>query len=370
MNRKINIAQVIYGLKYGGAEKLLIPVSTKLDKNKFYVIVIALTCGGAVEGELKKKAVEVYVLRRDGGFGVFDFFRLIRLIKKKNIDIIHSHLQNADLWAGCAARICGIKHVSTFHGTYFKKTLLEFLKQRLRVILPDRIIAVSKDTAKYCIVYLKAQKDKVVVINNGVDVGEFRVTEEASSIKRRIGIPDDAPVLGTFGRLEIEKGHRYLIEAVSILKNSYPNIRVLIGGGGSLKQKLIEMTQKLGLKDRVIFLGERNDIPELLQIADIVVIPSLSEGFSLSCLEAMAVGRPIVATDVGGVPELMEDKKDALLVDARNPFTLAKAILTLIENRDLAMRLALQAKEKVGRDFSIDKMLSQTAFVYEEIFLK
>ena len=371
MDKKINIAQVIYGLKYGGAEKLLIPLSTKVDSERFRVMVIALTCGGPVERELRRLDVEVRVLRRDGKFRLFDLLRLIRLIKKEKVDIVHTHLQNADLWAGFAARLCGIKHISTFHGTYYKKAPLEFLKQRLRVILPDNIIAVSHAIAKYCTEQLKAKEEKIIVIYNGVDFDRFQVSGETNLKRREMGIPVNATVLGSFGRLEIEKGYYYFIEAVSHLKANYPktnsNLIVLIVGEGSLRQKLMQKAVELGVKDEVKFLGERSDVPQLLQITDIVVIPSLSEGLSIVALEAMAAGKPLIATNVGGMPELITSGSDGLLVSPCDASALSCAILTLMENKDLAYRLASAAKEKLAKNFSEESMLTKIMQAYEEL---
>jgi glycosyltransferase involved in cell wall biosynthesis len=369
VDKKINIAQVIYGLKYGGAEKLLIPLSTKVDSERFRVMVIALTCGGPLEEQLRRSNIDVRVLRRDGRFSLFDLFRLVRLIKEQEIDIIHTHLQNADIWAGLAAKFCGVKHISTFHGVYFKISILESMKQKLRVILPHKIIAVSHHTANYCIVQLKAKSEKVVVVHNGVDISKFQSVLDIDFKRRELGIAQDKTVLASFGRLEIEKGHRCLIEAIAHLKNVYSkiNLVVLIVGEGSLKQKLMKMSMELGLNEIVRFLGDRRDVAELLEITDIVVNPSLSEGLPLSCLEAMAAGKPVVATRVGGMPELIKDKENGLLVESGDPARLARGILDLIEDKDLAKRLALKAKDSTRTDFSIDKMLVQTSQLYESL---
>jgi len=371
MSDRLSIAHIIYGLKYGGAEKLLIPLAAKLDPERFRVIVVALTCGGPVEEELRSLNINVRVLRRDGRFSIFDLARLIQLMKEQDIDIIHTHLQNADIWAGLAAKLCRIKHISTFHGAYFKNSAFEFLKQRLRVILPDKIIAVSENTASHCIRRLKVNPNKVKVIYNGVDSNRFKVGVEPSLKKREIGISDNTIVLSAFGRLEIEKGHRYLIEAVSYLKTDYPNfnskITVLIVGEGRLKKELMQMASELGVEEEVKFLGERDDIAELLGITDIVVIPSLSEGFSIVALEAMAAGKPVVATNVGGMPELITNETDGLLISPGDKSAVASAILALIENKDLAYRLSYAAKEKVTKNFSEEGMLAKIMQVYEDL---
>ena len=367
----ITVAYVIYGLKYGGAEKLLKPLSSGLNKDKFRAIVLALTCGGPVEQELRGAGVDVRVLRRDGRFSIFDLGRLVKLLKEENVDIVHTHLQNADIWAGFAARLCGIKHVSTLHGAYFKKSPFEFIKQRLRVAFPWRIIAVSRQTAEYSIARLKARREKVSVIYNAIDASEFQVVHDAVLKRRELGISDGAIVLGVFGRLEAEKGHRYLIEAVSHLRGSCPdiNLEVLIVGEGNLKEELIRMVSRLKLEKVIRFLGERSDVPELLDVVSIVVIPSLSEGFPISCLEAMAAGKPIAATNVGGVSELIKDRVDGILVQPKDYLGLARAILDIMDNQELALSLSKHARDKVSSDFTFERMIAQTVAVYESLLM-
>jgi len=369
---KITILQVIYGLKYGGAEKILLSLSAKLDQEKFRVIVLALTCSGPVEEELKRSGIDVRVLRDDGKFCFRDFLKLVKIIKTEKAAILHSHLQNADLWGGLAARICRIKQISTFHGSYFKKSLLGFLKQKIRVILPEKIIAVSRETADYCVKQLGANPDKVSVIYGGIDAGQFRVSLDLKRKRETLGITDNAFILGSFGRLEIEKGQGYLIEAIPYLGKDHPelNIVVLIAGGGSLKQQLMDQAARLEVMDKIRFLGERGDIPELLKIADIVVIPSLSEGLPVVGLEAMAAGKPVVATGVGGVPELIEDRKTGILVPPADPVSLAKAIFELARDHALVGEIISQANDKLLGNFTADKMVRQVEHLYEQLLAK
>ncbi len=309
---RITVAHCIYGLKYGGAEKIMVSFASALDANRFRVIVIALTCGGPVEDELMRRGGDVRVLRRNGRFGLFDLIRLIRIFRQEKVDIVHTHLQNADLWAGLAAALCGIRHVSTFHG-YIEEERLDRLKRRIAVLFPKKIIAVSRFVAEYCERQLWARREKIVVIHNGVDLATFQVRIDVPRKKRELGIPEDAVVIGAMSRLVPQKGHQYLIEAIPHVRMGHKEIVVLIAGEGGFRGELEERVRALGLEGAVRFLGRQDNVAELLNITDIVVIPSLAEGFSLTCLEAMVAGRPVIATKVGGVPELIEDGKNGLL---------------------------------------------------------
>lgn len=363
----ITIFQAIYGLKYGGAEKLLVSLSRGIRDAGCRVVVLALTCAGPVEDELKKEGIEVLALRRDAKFTLADFIKLIALIKREKPQVIHTHLQNADIIAGLAARLCAVPQVSTFHGTYRNPGLLEGLKQRMRVFLPQRIVAVSQDTARYCSQVLKAKPSKVSVIYNGIDIDRFSAAGDSVLKKEDLGVAADEKIIFAFGRLEYEKGHQYLIEAIACLKKKNPGIKIklLIAGEGSLKPKLSEMIDCNGLSEDALLLGGRSDIPELLKIADIVVNPSLSEGLPVTCLEAMAAGKAIIATGVGGVNELFSDRTDAIIIKPAEAQAIASAIQDLLADRVLAEKIGRNAREKVGKYYSADKMLEKLLYIYD-----
>lgn len=356
MDKKIRIAHAIYGLKYGGAEKLLVPFSLRIDGTRFSVIVVALTCGGPVEDELRREGVDVRVVRRDAKFGPGDLLRLITLIRKERVDIVHTHLQNADILAGLAAKACGVMQVSTFHGIAHDPGLAGRLKTWLRVILPDRIIAVSGATARACIDEFGARRDRVSIVYNGLDSDSF-----FPAVRRE---RKNEVVLATVGRLEEEKGNAFFLEALAEVKRRLPNAVGIIIGDGSLKAELERMAGELGLKEAVRFLGARNDVPDLLRIADIVVIPSLTEGFSLVALEAMACGKPVIATRVGGIPELIDDGTNGILVPARDSRELAHAIIKLAGDLALSEKMGSQGRAKVIEQFSLEKMVRGIERVY------
>jgi len=363
----ITIFQVIYGLKYGGAEKLLIPLSCGMRDAGFRVVVVALTCAGPVEDDLKKEGIEVIVLRRDARFGLPDFIKLVSLIRKEKPQIIHTHLQNADIIAGLAARLCRVPQVSTFHGRYHNPGWLEEIKQRIRVFLPHRIIAVSQDTARYCSQVLKVGPGKVSVIYNGIDIDRFYTGRAGVLKKEDLGVAADERIIFAFGRLEHEKGHKYLIEALPAVKDKCPEfkLKLLIAGEGSLKQRLSEIIACNKLTGDVLLLGGRRDIPELLEIADIVVNPSLSEGLPLTCLEAMAAGKAIIATGVGGVNELLSDGIDAVIIKPADQQAIASAISDLLRDDGLAEKISRNAREKAGKYYSADKMIEKLLYIYD-----
>jgi len=367
--QKIKIAHVIYGLKIGGAENLLLQVCPRFDPNRFSVSVFALTYGGPLEEKLVRAGIKVKVIRRDGKFNFYNFIQLVNLIKKENIKILHTHLQNADILGGLAARVCRIKQISTYHRPPYKESFWEYVKQKLSTSLAYKIISVSQDAKDYCIKRLKTDAKKIRVIYNGVDIKRFEIKENKYNIRKEFDLNPEAFVISSIARLEEEKGHRYLIEAIYHISKLRPhfNLSTIIAGDGSLKGKLQEMVIKLNLKDKIKFLGARFDIPKVLFASDIMVLSSFIEGLPISCLEAMAVGVPVIATHIGGVKELIKDGKNGLLVEPGNALQLAEAILKLVDEPLLAKHLAEQARLDIMRDFTLENMIKNIEEIYESI---
>lgn len=368
--KKRTVLFLIYGLKYGGAEKLLIPLAGYFNSGRFRSAVIALTCGGPVEDELRQAGIEVLVVRRDGKFTIFNLFQLINIVRKKKADIIHSHLMNADIWGGIAAKSLGVKHISTIHGTYFGGSFIACLKQRIRTALPSMIVAVCNATKDICNKQLHVPTRKMRVIYNGIAARSILPKENIAPLRRRLGIREGDIVIGTYGRLEEEKGHRYLIEAIAQAARTFPRIILLVIGVGSSEPRLVKMARELNIEDHVKFLGERSDMFQLVTMIDIAVFPSLHEGFSVAILEAMAAGIPVIATSVGGTPELIKNGKDGILVAPENAGEIAGAIVRFCADKKYAASIASLARKKVERDFTEYRMLEMTEKLYAEVVSK
>jgi len=363
----LTVMHIIYGLKYGGAEKLLISFARRTDQRRYRIIIVALSCGGPVEEELRRYGADVRVLRRSGHFSVRDLFALIGLIKREKVSIVHTHLISADIWGGIAAKLLGKKHVSTIHGGYYVSDFLADIKHKIRMFFPGAIIAVSESTRLLCIERFGVPPEKIRVIYNGVPRPAPQDSLRTARKREEFGIRKDALILGTFGRLEVEKGHRYLLEAVSLLKKTFPHIVLLVVGDGSLKEDLGRRASSLGLDGQVFFLGENDAMAELIALMDIILFPSLHEGLSLACLEAMAAGKPVIASSVGGMRELIEDKKSGILLPPRDIRALAAAAERLIQDSGFSHALSLAAKERVEKNFSEKEMISKTEALYDSI---
>jgi len=204
-----------------------------------------------------------------------------------------------------------------------------------------------------------------VTIRNGIDTKLYRTDDAARrSVRKELGIDEDQPLIGAVGNLYPVKGHTYLLKAMAIVKEKYPHAMLVIAGRGEILDQLREEASGLGIKEKVVFLGFSEKIPAFLQGLDIFALPSLSEGLPLSVLEAMAAGKPVIATNVGGISEVLNDGYAELLVPPRNPDVLAEKILLLLRNPELANRLRELGRMKVEKEFSLNSMMEK----YQELY--
>jgi glycosyltransferase involved in cell wall biosynthesis len=210
---------------------------------------------------------------------------------------------------------------------------------------------------------------KVFLIPNGVEIKVFTEANQSlvEALAQEWKIRSHTPVIGTLARLHEQKGHSYLLDAVAQLRREIPDVKALVVGDGELRPSLEQRTQALRLSDSVIFTGTRRDVPEILALLDVFVLPSLWEGLPIALLEAMAAGLPVVATRVGGVPEVVVDGETGLLVPPRDPDALSEAILTLLQDPDLRQKMGQAGQERVREYFSVERMVEETEALYERL---
>lgn len=292
--------------------------------------------------------------------------RFVSMLKEVKPDVFHAHLNwplacRHELALARIVRVPGT--VATAHlcsdlaGIRFSE-----LKRKIQVACIDRFIAVSDTVRRWLCDDLKVESTKIRVVKNGVNVPTFE-TNKRAELRRAICADPTRSIVLTTARLHEGKGIVYLIEAAKLL----PEIHLVICGDGPERCRLEEAVRGADLQKRVIFLGHREDVPELLSACDIFVLPSLHEALGLSVLEAMAAGRPVVATAVGGLKETVSDGVNGLLVPPRDGMSLAAAIRRLISEPELAKSLAENANNLAVRDFSVENMVDGVTGVYEEL---
>lgn len=361
----------------GGGQINLLSLSLSLDKSIFEVLVCSGE-GGALVGAVKNLGITHIPISMTKKFSRNTVAEIAAKLSEHKFDVLHTHGGVAGFYGRWAAQKCGIPViVHTLHGIHYlhyRNIILKYVYIQLEKWFSrftDAVIYVCESDKKRGSRYGLVPQRKSVVIRNGVDFLSFaRHTEkriEESDWREELGIDLSQPVVGTVARLHRQKGIPYLLAAIRLLLQEIPELQCLIIGGGPWKDRLIEQKNRLGLDAAVHFLGERKDIPQLLSIFDVVVLPSLWEGLPYFLLEAGSSGKPVVATDVDGVKEIITDGKTGILVPPKNPERLAEALLQLITNKDLAARLGEALKLDIQKKYPIKSMVEDVQNLYLRI---
>lgn len=353
---------------FGGAERALLTLLEGLDGRRWRATLvhhpgegIAPLVAGARDAGAATWSVPSMPHGADGLRAVPWFAGELR---RRGPDVFHAHLtwplgaKNPILAAILARRPAVIATVQLFMAVEMTRAMR--LQERLIGMAVDRIVVVSRHTGRRLHETLGWPLSKMEVIRNGVDAGALRRPSDPA-LRRALTGDGDAPLVLVSARLDVQKGHRYLLAAAT----QVPGAVFAVAGEGPERADLEALAGELGVADRVRFLGRRDDVPELLAVCDLLVLPSLYEGLPVSVLEAMAAGRAVVATAIGGSDEAVVDGESGLLVRPADPDALAAAIRRLLHDRALRERLATAGRARVERDFSAAAMVARITDVYE-----
>lgn len=374
MIRKARICHITKATGIAGSEKHLLMLLKGLDKAKYQVKLILL-----VE---RDKSLDDCVLHFEGGGvqvkrvlirGDIDpllVWRLYRLLREGNYDLVHTHLIHADLYGTLAAKLAGVPIiVSTKHNddAFRRHSLYAFL-DRLASKFANKIIVISDSLRRFFVEVEGLDAGKITRIYYGLDAAEFGVHSLGdSSVREEFGIEANWPMAGIVARLDRQKGHTYLLTAFAKVVETLPQAKLLVVGDGYLRGDLEKQTRGLGITSQVTFTGWRNDVPRIMADLDLLILPSLWEGFGLVLLEAMAMAKPIVATRVSAIPEIMVDGETGILVPPKDPNSLAEAIIRLVQNPSRAREMGRKGRERLEKEFSVEKMVKQAERVYESL---
>lgn len=371
---KIKVLEMIDSPFLGGGQINLLSLVSSLDKSKFEVLVCSGE-GGALVEALKNKGITHIPISITKKFSRNTVAEIVDILSKHRIEVLHTHGGVAGFYGRWAARKCGIPViVHTLHGIHYlhyRNVVLKFIYVYLEKWFSrftDTVIYVCDSDKHLGKKYGLVPERKSIVIRNGVDFLTFEKSSEKLTEKfdwqEELGIDFSQPIVGSIARLHRQKGIPYLLESAKQLSQEIPGIQFLIVGGGPWKDRLIRLKSRLGLESTVHFLGERKDVPQLLSLFNVVVLSSLWEGLPYSLLEAGALGKPVVATDVNGVKEIITDGKTGILVPARSPEKLTEALRKVIEGKELAHRLGAALKEDIQERFSLARMVSDVQNLY------
>jgi glycosyltransferase involved in cell wall biosynthesis len=367
---KINVLFIIKPERSAGAEMVLVEAAARLDPDRFRVICGLLTpdAEGVMPPHLS--TVDFRMPGLNGWVWLRFIFKLCWVIYCRRVDLLHVNSYVPGNYARLAAALMQVPIIiDHWHGfTRFSR------KRRLVCRVLGRFtglsLGVSRGVKDYLLEELGLDPAKVRVVENGVDVAAIDAARPGKAVRRELGLPEGVPVIGLVARLDHwGKGHRELFEAMAFLMERHP-VRALIVGGGRRMEEVRQSAESLGLGGVVHFLGPRPDVPDLLNAMDIFVLPSSSEGLSLALLEAMAAGLPVIATAVGGTPEVVTDGENGLLIPPRDAGSLAAALERLLTDPAGAQRLGATARAHVREHYSLDRLGREINEIYGELVEK
>lgn len=363
--RKIKIMQVIYILKRGaGVEQLALDLSTHFTNDSFETCVVGFK-SGSLMGKLKDRGIQVFSLDKETGFDLKFVDRFNSLITQIKPHIIHAHTLSPNFWSILLGHhLHNTIIISTVHTIVRKKAVYKPFYDYVN-FFSDQIVAVSEKVKNTYAESFKLNENRIKVVYSGVGSPSNHLQpDELQRLKKDLKLNPMLRTVISVGRIEEPKGYEYLIEAGHFLAQKGINLNFLVVGEGHLKNELILMARQLGLGKRFIFTGYRSDVSNLIQTADLAVMSSVREGFSIALLEFMAMGMPLVVTDVGGNREAITDEVSGIIIPPANPRALTKGIERILNEPRLADRLGTEARHVYEQKFTSEQMLQR----YEELY--
>ena len=380
---RVKVLRIIARLNIGGPAIHTILLTAGLNSERFEAVLVT-GVEGKYEGNMLDlaaakgvKPITIPQLRRNidpiGGF--IALFKLYRLMRREKPHIVHTHTATAGLLGRLAAKLAGVPVIlHTFHGHvlhgYFgplRSKALVWMERRL-ARLSDRIVTVSEGQKRELVGYGIAPLEKIAVVPLGFELEDLLACEShRGELRRELGLTDQNKLIGIVARLVPIKNHRLFLQVAEVVAEAVPQARFLVVGDGELREEIEAYARDLGLDGRVLFTGWRQDLPRLYADLDVVALTSINEGTPVSLIEAMAAGVPVVATAVGGVPDVIVDGKTGYLVKAGNVEGMAEAIIELLSNPEKAREMGQEGREAVCPKFSAQTLIANVEELYDEL---
>lgn len=353
----------------GGAETIFLRIATGISKQQWHCVPVVPSDHWLAD-ELRRAGADPILVSTVGSFDIRYLWRLIRLLRKYRADLVHTHLLTSSVYGSVAARLLGVPHIATFHGAAdlgprgFRRDV------KLRVLFggPSQVVFVSESLRRTVTAAAGVRSRRTRVIHNGIDSSRFEGSV-GSEIRSELGIARGATLIGAIGNVRESKDYPSLLRAVGgIAHLGLPFHLIVVGErDGAIYPDLLRLADELGLLGQVSFLGFRPDVDRILNSLDVFVLSSSTEGFSLSTLEAMAAGVPVVATRSGGPEEIVRDGRTGRLVPPRDPEALGRALIATIADGETARRMAAAARLDVADRFSVRTMLDAYEALYTRL---
>lgn len=368
----ITVVLLETSLRIGGSEMMWAQLIERMDRRRFRPILCCLYAPGVLGERLLHAGIPVYHHLAAHRWDLRVFPRLMRLLRQERVDVLYMINQPmTQFWGtlcGRLARVPGL--ISSIHSTG-KITRIRRRQwiNHLTFHVVDRITAVSETHKAYLVNREGIDPDKIEVIPNGIEVDRFATTKVTGSLRTSLAIADGESIVGIVAMLRPEKAHEVFLDAAAHVLEQIPNTHFLIVGDGSERPRLEALAKGLRIDAHVHFLGVRNDVPAVVSLFDVAVLSSnpVVETLSVSVLEYMAARKPVVATRVGSLPDLVEEGKTGFLVEAGDSEALAERILHLLDNPTLAREMGARGRQKVHQRYTVEQMVQQTEALFERL---
>lgn len=368
--RPVRILHLVHSLEVGGLERVSVDLSRGLMERGHHVQLCTLSTKGPLGLEAERDGFDVFCMHKKPGVDFRLPFRISKIISDNEIDLIHTHNAAGLLYGVSGAFLSGLRSiVHTEHGKdldYSEKGILQACKKFLLRRLIS-VVAVSPELRRELLMEHALRSDRVTVITNGIDTEHFYQPGQRAEKRRELGLKSKDFVIGSIGRLVAIKNHKFLILVFRKVIEKFSEAKLLIVGDGPLKEKLVNDTRSIGLESSVMFLGQRRDIAELLSTFDLFVLPSLTEGISITLLEAMAGAIPAIASTVGGNGEIIEDGRSGILLGLRDPLLWAETIKALKQDTEKRLVLGEAGRRRAIEKFSLSHVVRNYEKLYENV---
>ncbi|HEA47479.1 MAG TPA: glycosyltransferase family 1 protein [bacterium] len=352
--------------RWGGQERRTFAEAVEFKKRGYRVILVVQP-GSELGKHAKEVGIEVREIRMWNKDIPKAFFQLFSLMRRERVDIVNTHSPKDSWIASFAARL-------TFRPILLRTRhiTVPISNHPLNIVykMPHKIITIGGAIRKAMIEINRFPSEKIVSIPTGVDLDRFNPDKVKGNIRKELGIDQDTPLVGSISIIRTEKGFPYFLEAAQEILKVKPETRFLIVGHEPKGDTVAQEVRKRGLGDKVFMPGLREDIPNILARLDVFVLCSLREAFGQAIAQALAMERPVVATNVGGIPELIKDNQTGLLIPPADSKALARAILELLENREKAKRLGKNGRRLIEKKFSQETMIERIEDLYQELLKK
>ena len=361
---KITVLHLITELNVGGAEKSLAHLLAHLDRDRFSPTVACLYGGdGRIAGEIRGMNIPVIDLGVTAKWRWDGFWRLYDLLRRERPTILHTWMFHANIPGRVLGRLAGVPTVINSEHTMAMERGWRYWLNRITHPWTDQVICVSPQVADFFVDHVGIPRQKIIFIPNGVDLQNLKDLPDKLQARARLALPPDQVLVGTVARLDPVKRLDVLLQALTSLSD----VSAVVVGDGPERVRLGEVSDRLKLTERVFFVGHQEDVWPWLAALDVFVLCSDWEGMSNALLEGMAAGLPVVATAVGGTPDVVVDGVTGLLVPPRDPPALAEAVVRLLRDPDLRHRMGEAGRHRVEEHFSLERMVGRTQALYQQL---